>query len=54
MALKASYIQEDIILSEGPQVFLSKSHLYMENYSETPASSDIVVTNNGTSAVFYE
>ena len=54
MALKAGYIQEDNPLSEGPQVTLSKSHLYMENYAGTSASNDVVVTNTGTSAVFYE
>lgn len=54
MAVKANFIQEDLNLTEGPQVSLSKSHLYMENYAETSASNDVIVTNNGSSAVFYE
>ena len=52
MALKTDSDLSHMI--EGPSVVLSKTHLYMENYSGTPASNDIIVTNNGTSAVFYE
>lgn len=54
MALKTAYIQDVKDKVDGPQVMLSKTHLYMENYAGTPASNDIVVTNTGTSAVFYE
>lgn len=54
MALKASKAQELIENSEGPQILISKTHIYMENYSGTPASNDLIVTNTGTSAVFYE
>lgn len=54
MALKASKVAEVIEKSEGPQILLSKTHIYMENYSGTPASNDLIVTNTGTSAVFYE
>jgi 3-phosphoglycerate kinase len=54
MATKSSRPQDLQEKAEGPQVLLSKSHLYMENYSGTPASNDLIVTNTGTSAVFYE
>lgn len=54
MATKLAKPQEITKNSEGPQVVLSKSHIYMENYSATPASNDLIVTNTGTSAVFYE
>jgi 3-phosphoglycerate kinase len=53
MALKAANFLEIGEITEGPQVSLSKTHLYMENYAGTSASNDVVISNTGTSAVFY-
>ncbi|CAG9330827.1 unnamed protein product [Blepharisma stoltei] len=54
MSISVSRLQTPIVVTQGPQLMLSKSHLYMKAYISTTAGDEVSVTNNGTSAVFYE
>ena len=38
----------------GPQLVLSKTHLFMDNFVDKTECGDLVVENTGTAAVFYE
>lgn len=54
MSVAVSRYQPPIVVTQGPQLSLSKTHLYMETYVSSTKSDEVSVTNNGTSAVFFE
>lgn len=39
---------------QGPQLHISKTHLHLECETEKSQSEELVITNIGTTAVFYE